>query len=212
MKLLLTTAGIKNETLKKELYGLIDLPPERIKAVFIPTAQNVEIGDKKWLIANLYELSNMVGEIDIVELTAQSPEILKERLEWADVIIVGGGNTYYLLEQVRKSGLSKMLPELLKDRVYVGISAGSIICCPKIDIAAVDDGDKNVVNLKDTTGLGLVDFEVSPHTPEDVSVEGNSGYAKTTPNKIYACDNSMAVKVDGNQVELVGEGRHWEYN
>ena len=211
MKLLLTSAGIKNETIKKEFYNLVGLTPEEIKAVFIPTAKNVEIGDKKWLIANLYEMSNIVGEIDIVELTVQSPEVLKKRLEWADVIIVGGGNTYYLLEQVRKSGFSKMLPELLKDRVYVGISAGSIICCPKIDVATIDDGDENIVNLKDTSGLNFVDFEVSPHTP-DVSLEANKEYAKTIKNKLYAYDDDMAVKVDGNKVELVGNGQHWEYN
>lgn len=211
MKLLLTSAGIKNDTIKKEFYSLVGLPPEEIKAVFIPTAKNVETGDKKWLIANLYEFSNMVGEIDIVELTTQSPKILKQRLEWANVIIVGGGNTYYLLEQVRKYGLSKMLPELLKDRVYVGISAGSIICCPKIDIAAVDNGDENLVNLQDTTGLNFVNFEVSPHTP-DVSLKANEEYAETIKNKLYAYDDNMAVKVDGDKITLVGDGQHWEYN
>jgi hypothetical protein len=65
----------------------------------------------------------------------------------------------------------------------------------------IDDGDENIVGIKDTSGLGLVEFEVSPHTPEDVSLKANEDYAKTIDNKLVAYDNNMAVKVDNNKFQ-----------
>lgn len=212
MKLLLTSGGLRNATLEDNLVKLVGKPAESIKLVYILTAANVEPGNKDWLINNLKQMSNAFGEVDIIDLAVLESNEIRERVEWADAIVVGGGNTYYLLYQVRKSGLDKILPGLLEKRVYVGISAGSIIMTPSINVAEIDDGDKNDVGLKDTSGLGFVDFEVSPHTPESVSHEANQEYAKSIRNKLISFDDNMAVKVDGDMVEIVGEGKYWEYN
>jgi len=212
MKALLTSGGLRNKTLIEALLSLIGKPKKSFKLVYISTAANVEEGDKGWMIDNLVQFKELAAEVDVINLEALKKSRLQKRLEWAEVIIVGGGNTYYLLDQARKSGLDKMLQELLKSRVYVGISAGSIIMTPSIDVSGIDDGDKNEVGIENTKGLGLIDFEVSPHTPDSVYVAANEVYSKTIKSKLIAYDDEMAVKIDSGQIEMVGEGKYWEYN
>lgn len=219
MKLLLTSNGFVqksgkvNEAIKQEFLDMLEKPLKDLCVAFIPTAKMYEDADKRMYLRVMKFFDELkVKKIDFVEIAGLPHNNWLKRLQDTDVIFIGGGNTYWLLHCVRESGLDKELAKLLESRIYIGESAGSILVTPTIDIAGVDDGDENAVDLKDTTGLNLVYFEVSPHTPEDVSVEANSEYAKTTPNKIYAFDNNMAVKVDNNKIELVGEGQHWEYN
>ena len=212
MKLLLTSRGIPNKRLKNELLKLVGLPKEKTKTVFIITTALTEAGDKHGLVDRLVEFSSISGKFDILDIKTASKKDILDRLSWANVIVMSGGNTYHQLDLIRKIGLDKELPKLLKDRVYVGISAGSIIVTPDINVAHIDNGDENDIGMKDTSGLGLVDFEISPHTPEDVSLEANQKFSKTIKNKLIAYDDNMAVKVDGAKIEVVGEGQYWEYN
>ncbi len=212
MKLLLTSRGIPNKTLQNEFLKLVALPKEKIKTVFIITTALTEAGDKHGLVDRLVEFSSLAGEFDVLDIKTASKKDILDRLSWANVIVMSGGNTYHQLNLVRKTGLDKQLPELLIDRVYVGISAGSILMTPDIDVAHIDGGDENDIDMRDTTGLSLVDFELSPHTPEDVSLEANKEFAKKIMNKLIAYDDNMAVKVDGDLVEVVGEGKYWEFN
>ncbi len=65
---------------------------------------------------------------------------------------------------MRRSGFYKMIKPLLKTRIYVGVSAGSMVAGPSIEICQTKIiKDKNKVGLKDLTGLSLVDFVVLPH-------------------------------------------------
>jgi dipeptidase E len=92
----------------------------------------------------------------------------------------------------------------MSGKVYVGVSAGSIIITPNISIAEVEPADPNNVGLTNLTGLNIVDFEVSPHVPEMVSYENVEIYSKTTKNKIYAIDHNSAVLVRDAKIEMVG--------
>ena len=123
-----------------------------------------------------------------------------------DVILVGGGNTFHLLNQVRLTGFDELLKTVLEDKVYMGISAGSILATPSIAIASVDNGDENLCGITDLSGLSLVDFEVSPHTPEDVSMKGNEEYSRTISNVLYTLDDNSAIEVNGKEIKVISEG------
>lgn len=213
MKLLLTSDGPTTQPIQEALSELAGKPFGALKFVCITTAINRDGGDKTKKIKRIAGLHALgFAQFDLVDVAAIERQYWLPRLEDSDVIFVLGGNTYYLLDEVRKSGLANELPKLLETRVYVGDSAGSILVTPSIDVAEIDDGDENIVGIKDTSGLGLVEFEVSPHTPEDVSLKANEDYAKTIDNKLVAYDNNMAIKVDNNKIEMVGDGKYWEYN
>lgn len=211
MKLLLTSAGIQNASLANALVRLVGTSPEQTKVGFIPTAANVEDGNKDWFIRQVTNLQKYGFDwIDVIDVSA--PEVRwRERLSVVDVVLVGGGNTFHLLDQVRKTGFGQWLEENIENKVYVGISAGTIIVTPSIAISGIDDGDKNLPRLTDLTGLELVDFEISPHTPEYVSHEANRKYFETSSNPIYAIDDQTAIQVDGMNVRVISEGGWVKY-
>src|SRR4030042_5982255 len=113
MKLLLTSGGITNKTIADALFSLTGKKPEDTTVVFIPTASNVEAGDKDWLINDLLNLKKLnFKSIEITDISAVDEKIWKPSLKRADVLFFEGGNTYHLMEWLNKSGLAKILPEL----------------------------------------------------------------------------------------------------
>lgn len=168
MKLFLTSEGLQKNLVAdfKKLVG----PKKRVKIAFIPTAAHGESGNKDWLEEDKRNLASINASVFEVDLDKISGSELKSELEKADVIWVNGGNTFYLLDRVRKSGFDKMIKPLLKTRIYAGVSAGSIIAGPSIEICATKIiKDENKIGLKVLTGLNLVDFVVLPHV-DDTSV------------------------------------------
>ena len=218
MKLLLTSAGLRNQTIVKALDELVGKPLDQLKVAFIPTAANLEEGDKGWLIDDLRRLSFLkFKEIDIVDVSALPKEIWLERLKNADVFFVEGGNTYYLMYWFNKSGLSKELPKLLITRVYVGVSAGSMVVCPSIkneDLCA--SAKEDFTKTKETLiedGLNLVNFMIEPHInskyfPES-TFENLEKISKEYKYSIYGIDDDTAIKIDGDKLEVVSQGV-WE--
>ena len=84
-----------------------------------------------------------------------------------DAIYMKGGNSFYLLNAMRKSGFDKLAPKLINDgTVYIGESAGAYVACPNIEMAHWKHQDKDIVGMDDLTGLNLVPFLVSAHYPE----------------------------------------------
>lgn len=213
MRLLLTSNGLVNDAIRQAFLDLTFKPVEELRVAFIPSAKNKNSSSTAYfsrVFANLTKLG--VVKTDIVDIDGMAYEELLSRLKLADVIYVGGGNTYYLLNCFKKCGLYGEMSDLLKTRMYVGDSAGAIIVTPSIDIAEIDNGDENIVNLKDTSGLSLVDFEVSPHTPEDVSIDANSRYAATVERVLYAFDNETAIKYLDGSIDFVGNGEYQVFN
>ncbi len=217
MKLLLTSGGLENKTMIDTLRDLVGKDFKDANLVFIPTAANVEVGDKWWLISDLTKCKELgFKEVDIVDIAAVAKNVWEPRLQNADVIMVGGGNTSYLMSQIKKSGLAKDLPELLKNRVYVGISAGSMVVSPNLKEKEMQRlYEEPIVDDTTNEGLGFVDFLVvphmnSPHFPRASKLidEVAEGIGIT----LYALDDESAVKVVDGQVEVISEGKWKKYN
>ena len=218
MKFLLTSGGITNKTIASALEELLVKPKSDSIVAFIPTAANVEKGDKNWLINDLYRV-NAEGYqyVDIVDISAVGEELWKPRLEQADVLFFGGGNTFHLLYWLKRSGLGEMLPHLLQTRIYVGISAGSMVTGKSISLSQseklyYDDLGK----YDDEHGLGFVDFSFRPHlhSPHFPNVNSQmlEQLAKELSEPVYALDDEMALKVVNDRIEPVGEGEYLLFN
>lgn len=210
MELLLTSSGISTPAIAEQFTTMTAKTNRKVG--FVPTAANVESGNKDWYLNQITDLQKYgYNWIDFVDPSAPGVD-WQARLQETDIIFVSGGNTFHLLDQVRKTGFDEWLKARLDRIVYVGASAGSIIATPTIGISPVDGGDKNLPGITDLTGLHLVDFEISPHTPTDVSLTGNKAYAQTTPNKLYAINDQSAIVVQGTEHRIIHEGNYWEYN
>lgn len=207
MKLLLTSAGITNDALARALLRLTGKQPEDVTIGFVPTAANVEAGNKDWFIGQITNLTKYgYGWIDIIDPSAAGTD-WQTRLNETDVIFISGGNTFHLLDQVRKTGFGDWLEQHKQDKVFVGSSAGSILLTPKIAVANVEPGDPNLAGITDLQGLGWVDFEISPHVPEMVSEEASKQYQSTTGCELYLIDDNTGILVEDEASEVITEGK-----
>jgi len=215
MKLLLTSAGLSNKSIVKSMEELLGKSAKGVKLAFIPTAANVEKGDKSWMIDDLNNFTKAGFEVDVVDISAVSKSIWLPRLQSAEVLFFGGGNTFHLMHWVKQSGLQDVLVELLKTRIYAGISAGSCIAGPTIYNSVQNlFGEKYELEIK--SGLGLVDFQFIPHlnSPyfDKIRIENLSEASKLVEETVYALDDNSAIKIDGEKIEVVSEGVWKKFN
>ena len=218
MKLLLTSGGLTNRLIVNALFDLVDKEPQDTSLVYIPTAANVEKGDKSWLINDLYNLKKQdFKSIDIADISAVDEKIWRPKLEEADVLFFEGGNTYYLMEWINKSGLVYLLPELLKNKVYVGVSAGSMVTSKDLAlrISQVLYGE-DLERTENMLGLNFVDFYFLPHLDSPYFKELREDFIKENmkgiSDKIYILDDNSALKVVDEKVEVTGEGKWFVIN
>ena len=212
MKIMLTSNGLVNDSLRNAFKKLVG--KDEIKIVFILTAANVvDDGDKGWLINDLNNCQK-VGIVDIVDISAISKDLWLPRLKKADAMVVGGGDTIYLMEQIKKSGFDKELEELLKTRIYVGISAGGMVTNKTIKLSSELIFDEGIEG-KEYPGMGLVDFYVRPHLNSEYFPKMRNEFLKEIAPKfdgdLYALDDDSAVIIENGKVEIVSEGKWIKY-
>jgi dipeptidase E len=219
MKLLLTSGGISNTSIHTALLDLLGKPIAESSALCIPTAaygHPMAGPAAAWRFISGQEPENPMCQLGwkslgVLELSALS-SIDAERwvplVKETDVLLVGGGDSLYLCYWMRQSGLADLLPTL-RETVYVGLSAGSMVMAPSI-------GEYFVIWTPPTGGdetLGLVDFAMFPHLDHEQlpynTLAHAEKWAASMPIPGYAIDDQTAIKVTDGTVEVVSEG-HWK--
>jgi len=128
MELLLTSSGLRNETLRGALRDMLGKPFGSANVVYVPTASVAEPGDHGWLVADMSRLHGLGWrEFDVLELNGLPRPMVLDRLLHADVIYAGGGNHYHLARSITGNDLAGGFLEALESRVYVG-QASSTNC------------------------------------------------------------------------------------
>ncbi len=217
MKFLLTSAGIKNASIHDALLDLLGKSIAESSALIIPTAILPFPGGPtmayrfiRGLTTNpMVELGwKSLGVLELTALPSIKEEYWMAAVREADALLVNGGDVFYLGRWMRESGLADLLPSL-RETVYVGVSAGSMVTAPVFG-ETYNDPDKPFVIDK---GLGLVDFALLPHLdhadhPESTTAKVER-MAAEVPVPTYGIDDETAIKVVDGVVEIVSEG-HWK--
>ena len=126
--MLLTSGGIKNHAIAKALAHLVGKDLQEASMLFVPTAANTDDGDKSWLVQNIVEFQQCeFKSIDMVDIAGVAPEVWKKRFENVDIICFGGGNEKYLAKIFEELGMKEFLATLPENKVYMGVSAGSMV-------------------------------------------------------------------------------------
>ena len=218
MRLLLTSAGIKNTSIRNALIDLLGKPIAECNALVIPTAVYPMGGpEMAWRLITgqastpLTEVGwKSVGVLELTALPSLDEEHWLPAVRQADALLVCGGDVLYLNHWMRQSGLADLLPSL-HESVYVGVSSGSMVLTPHVGEEFIDwrpptggDGDE---------ALGVVDFAMFPHLdhprfPEN-SLACAAKWAAAVPVPGYAIDDQTAIKVSDGTVEVISEG-HWK--
>lgn len=223
VKFLLTSAGIKNASIRNALVDLLGKPISESDALFTPTGSYGFPGGLYGAYRQTRGLTRTplvdLGwkSLGLLELTAL-PSMRKENwvpdVQKADALLVGGGFAPYLSYWLRQSGLAGLFPSLRPEVVYVGVSAGSMAVTPSIGEPGwwIDGYDSENPPTGDSP-LGLVDFSVLPHLdnpdmPEN-SMASFEKLAAKMPVPTYAIDDETAIRVSEGVVQVVTEG-HWK--
>ncbi|MDX3659011.1 Type 1 glutamine amidotransferase-like domain-containing protein [Streptomyces sp. ID05-26A] len=214
MKLLLTSGGVTNPSIHSALVRLLGKPVSECHALCVPTAlwgnspsapasvRGLLTGEGRWR-----QFSGLGwASLGVLELTAL-PSIGAPRwVPWvreADVLLVDGGDATYLCHWMRESGLADLLPSL-PDKVWVGVSAGSMVLTPRIGQDFVE-----WAAAPDDRTLGVVDFSIFPHLdafPANTQADAEK-WAAEIGGPAYAIDEQTAIEVVGGSVEVISEGR-----
>jgi dipeptidase E len=216
--MLLTSAGLRSDTQKAALAGLVGARFSAARLVLIPTASLATPGDHGWLIEDINRLHGLGWkEFNILELNGLPIQLILDRIHRADVIYVEGGNHYHLANSFRESGLAAELYEILEEKVYVGNSAGSMIFCKPLSEATgkVFDEHDDLSVLEDPytqarPALGLFDWYLKPHMHARSHPERTPSWYKAAAAQldfpVYALDDHSAVRVRGDEVDVVSTG------
>jgi dipeptidase E len=204
VRLFLTSNGFPSSSpgLREEFRNLVGKAPRQLRVAFIPTASAAERDQPLTPAAHRELIDIGISAENILDVELDHPISLDE-LKHFDVVFVDGGNTFYLLQKVRESGFDAAIEDYLKQDwgVYVGVSAGTILAGPDIEIAEPWD-DKNAATLADTKGLAMIAAAYSPHyKPEDDPILDK--YRRKVTYSIRGLRDGEAVLSDGAVDRLV---------
>lgn len=217
MKLLLTSGGITNPSIHDALVGMLGKPISECVALCIPTAEwghpwCTPFSARRFIVgeppAGLCGLGwKSVGVLELTALPSIGAERWTAWVREADVLLVDGGDAGYLAYWMRESGLTDLSPSLT-EKVWVGVSAGSMVMTPRIGDAFSSwkpphEGSERT--------LGIVDFSIFPHLDYPGFTENTMAHAERWAEGIsgpaYAIDDGTAIKVVDGTVEVISEGQ-----
>ena len=174
---------------------------------FIPTAsiheeytQYVEDGKKALRALGLH--------IKEVEITQLDKDKIAKTLVDCDCIYVSGGNTFFLMQELKKSGTDLLIKEQVeKGKLYIGESAGTMILAPNIEYAKrMDNHLMQTPNFNDFTGLGIIDFYPVVHFNSFPFEEATQNIIKEYSNlPLKPISNQQAILITGEDVAILGK-------
>lgn len=219
MRMLLTSDGVLDGPVRDALVDLLDKPVTECRTVVVLDAMLPFPGDKSGMLDHLQQYRALGwAECDVLTLFSGPPSGIESRLRSADVLFCYGGTNHWLAHAWRKSGLAPVLRELLDEKVYVGLSAGSMIFS-RLHEAAVealdDQAEVEMLQLESVgPALPLFDWFVLTHLGAPYFPHATDEWAQRTAARLggpawFLEDGSaLLVRDPAEDPEVVSNG-HW---
>ncbi|MGG0177494.1 Type 1 glutamine amidotransferase-like domain-containing protein [Gottfriedia acidiceleris] len=163
-KLLLTSNGFFTDGIKKQFLQLTNGNISSMNVGVITTASQQK-EKNKFAIKAKQDFNQMgINSVEFIDLEFESAE----KLEKYNIIYINGGNPFYLLHHIRKSGADLIFRRLTENNVIiVGVSAGAVVLGPNLNIVNYFTPQMNIVDIKDLTALEITDKIIFPHYDRD---------------------------------------------
>ena len=137
------------------------------KAIFIPTAGD-PYDNKDFVEADRIALEKYGLDVVEMDIKNKNEEEIRKAIVGADIVLVAGGDTFYLMEKLKESGADKVIKDFIENNgIYIGSSAGSIICCPTIEGAEEFDNPNLAKGLNNFDGMGVFKDAIIPHAQKE---------------------------------------------
>lgn len=219
MKLFLTSGGVTNDELKRELQGLIGKSFGECVVAYIPTATLTDVGPHDWIGIAMKRFTDLGWkEFHYMDFNSLPKSKIAELLKKVDVLYCEGGNVYGLADAIQKHDLASLLMDALESRVYVGVSAGSMIFSKRLDGRSAQlFGEKEHLYADTATSpFNLFDWYLKPHLHSEYFPERTREWIEDTAKRadfeMYAITDDDAVKVVDGDVSIVGTGEWRIFN
>lgn len=206
MKLVLYSGGLEKENRLLDRAFIELLGKKNPVVTFIPSSSYLSEQEFKSFVRHYSK--NKITRFIHFPVDVPFDRIIFQEVMRSDAIHLGGGNTFYFLNSLRKA---KLLPELRtfveKGGVLTGLSAGAILMTENIDMAAYPefDRDENNVNLSNLQALNLLDFLFFPHFKNSARYDAVfKKYSKKNNKVIYACPDGAGIVVNGEEIRFIG--------
>jgi len=200
--ILLTSAGMN---VKDEILKILPKFAKQIKLAHIITASKAE-ADTSYVDKDRNRMQELGFQVEDVDIEGKNEDELREIFSDKDIIYIQGGNTFFLLKCIKESGFDKVIKELIeKGVIYIGVSAGSYVACPTIEMANWKGQDKNSFNLTDLSALNLAPFLLFVHyKPEYKEILEREIPKAKYPVRIL--NDDQAILIQDGEAKLVGKG------
>jgi dipeptidase E len=184
--------------------NLIKEEIENKKVVFIPTA-SINEGYTGYVGSARKLFKKMGANLTEIDISKEDFKIIEAVFEETDIIYFTGGNSFFLIDQLRKTGVDKLLKkELKKGKLMIGESAGSVICAPSISYIEIMDEKPEDYSQIDDNGLNLIDFYVLPHYLTSPFKKITATILKKFSDlKICPINNHQAIMVNGKESKII---------
>lgn len=209
MKLILSSGGFTTDEIIDTTIKLIGKPKDEINLAIINEGYAVEGDSKRWAIEEMAKIAKIFpGRLDLVNLLALKPEQIEKHLKNVDGIYVLGGHTDYSMHVLNQSGLAAMLPELLKTKVYIGSSAGSMIMGRRVNTEAYQlvYGEEGTYGVEEY--MNLVDLAIKPHLGNPDFPNNTEGIildvSKTWEGRLYSLKDTQAIVMVDDYISYLG--------
>ncbi len=179
------------------------------KVIFIANASDNHIGDKWWIETDrkaFMKLGCVIKDIDLRDISEK--EFLNE-LSNSHIIHFCGGSVLYLISLIKNKKLDKIIVDFVRNNkiIYTGTSAGSMIVAKDVFLSSFDLEEKEYVkNIKDYSGLDLVNFLIIPHCNNEDFTQSNLSMvkelSKTNQSLVFIFDN-QAVWVEDDKISIL---------
>lgn len=207
MKLVLYSGGDEKENLSLDRAFIKLLEKKNPVVTFIPSSSYLSEQEFRSFVRHYSKFK--ITRFIHFPVDVPFDRILFQEVMRSDAIHLGGGNTFYFLNSLRKA---KLIPDLQKfverGGVLTGLSAGAIMMTSNIEMAAYPefDRDENTVKIKNLSALGLLDFAFFPHFKNSSRYDTFfKKYSREKGKVIYACPDGAGIVVNGKELSFIGK-------
>ena len=176
------------------------------KAIFIPTAGD-PYDNKDFIEADRIALEKYGLDVVEMDIKNKNEEEIRKAIVGADIVLVAGGDTFYLMAKLKENGADKVIKDFIeKNGIYIGSSAGSIICCPTIEGAEEFDNPNLAKELDNFDGMGVFKDVIIPHTQKEKYFERirrATERLEAKGYKIYPLTDDDVLFFDGDSCEIL---------
>lgn len=200
MNLLLTSDGLATPAINKAFLSLLPKPAQECSALLLADIHSEQAF--AYSLEAKQEISDL-GVTDAIIFNLNDETFTLS--DHFDIIYVCGGNTFRILDKMKKTGVYAFIDTLMEknNSVYVGVSAGSIIAGPNIAIAGHgSEGDPNDIHLIDLESFGFTDISILPHFKSHLQSEVDD-FQTSVSYPVIAIQDGEALLISENEQRII---------